>query len=75
MKPAPATLGGSEISATSSLPMIVLRYFARILAALFREHHRGVALVVAETRIGRRRNFAGEWQPRGRKCFRKLPRK
>ena len=63
MKPAPATLGGSEISATSSLLDDVLPYFARILAALFREHHRDVALVVAETRIGRRRNLAGEGNP------------
>jgi hypothetical protein len=41
-----------------------LRYFARILAALFRQHHRGVALIIAKAWISCGRYFPGERQSR-----------
>ena len=34
----------------------------RLFTALLREHERGVGLIVAETRISRRRQLAGIWQ-------------
>src|SRR5207248_11029597 len=46
-----------------------LRYLGRILAALFLQHHRGVALVIAKALIGWWRNFPSEWHSRPQNCL------
>ena len=43
---------------TSRLSDDRLGYFARIFTALFREHERSVALIIAKARIGRGAHFA-----------------
>ena len=53
MKPAPATLGCSEMSGDGEVSDYRLGYFARIFTALFPEHERSVALIIPKAWIGR----------------------
>ena len=62
MNPGPAMVGGSAQLSKREVIDDFLRELSRIFAALFRQDERGIGLVIAKTRVGCRRDFAGRRQ-------------
>ena len=65
MKPAPAIVGDSHHSADIEVFDDFLCECSRVFAPLFGEDERGVGLVIAKTRVGRRHDLAGRRQTGG----------